>query len=173
MVQRIRTYKNGVINGLNWLHRPFQKWVPAETFRYAATGGMNTTLDIFLYFICYNFVLVKKPLNLPGIEISAHIGAFLIVFPITFFTGFLLARYITFTASPIRGRIQLFRYALTVSGAVLLNYVLLKFFVEILYFWPTIAKIFTTVIVVGYSYLVQRFFTFKTGVIPIRSTFKD
>jgi putative flippase GtrA len=50
---------------------------------------------------------------------------------------------------------------------------LLKFFVEILHFWPTIAKSFTTVIVIGYSYLAQRFFTFKTGVIPIRSTLRD
>jgi putative flippase GtrA len=173
VVQRIRSYKNAVIRGLDWLHRPFHRWIPSETFRYAATGGLNTLLDIVLYFICYNFILVKKPIVLPGIEISAHIGAFLIVFPITFLTGFLLARYITFTASPIRGRIQIIRYGLTVSGAILLNYILLKFFVEALYFWPTIAKAFTTVIVIGYSYLAQRFFTFKTGAIPIRSTLRD
>ena len=76
---------------------------------------------------------------------------------------FLLAKYITFTNSPIKGKTQLLRYMMTVVGAILLNYILLKILVEYLYIWPTIAKIITTVIVVVYSYMLQRYFTFKTG----------
>jgi putative flippase GtrA len=85
------------------------------------------------------------------------------VFPITFSTGFLFAKFITFTGSPIKGRIQLFRYGLTVAGAIFLNYILLKIFVEHLFIWPTISKIITTIFVVTYSYFMQRFFTFKTA----------
>jgi putative flippase GtrA len=146
-----------------WVYIPFRKFIPPETFRYAATGGANLVLDIVLYFLVYNYVLNKKILDLGFVAISPYIAAFIIVFPITFFTGFLLAKYITFTGSPLRGKVQLLRYALSVGGSILLNYFLLKFFVEVCHFWPTISKMFTAVFVVAYSYLFQRYFTFKTG----------
>ena len=148
---------------IEWFYQPFKNHIPPETFRYAATGGFNTALDIFLYFFFYHFILHKEIIDLGFIAVSPHIAAFIFVFPITFTTGFLFAKYITFTNSTIKGRIQLFRYGLTVAGAILLNYIFLKFLVEHLFIWPTISKIITTVIVVAYSYFVQRFFTFKTA----------
>jgi len=148
---------------ITWFYQPFKRFIPPETFRYAATGGLNTALDIFLYFYFYNFILHKEIIELGIMAISPHIAAFILVFPITFTTGFLLAKYITFTSSPIIGRVQLFRYGLTVAGAILLNYILLKLFVEYLFIWPTVSKIITTVFVVAYSYFIQRYFTFKTA----------
>ncbi|MCB2220368.1 MAG: GtrA family protein [Bacteroidetes bacterium] len=154
---------------IEWMYIPFQAMIPPETFRYAATGGLNTAFDIFLYFCFYHYILQQQIVDLGFVAISPHIASFLFVFPITFTSGFLLARYITFTSSQIRGRIQLFRYGLSVLGAILLNYVFLKFFVEVVHIWPTIAKIFTTIFVVAYSYLIQRYFTFRTGTIRKKS----
>ena len=151
-----------IIRVIDFFYIPFQKLVPKETFRYAATGGFNTILDIALYFICYNFILDKRIIDLQIVSISPHIGAFLIVFPITFFSGFLLAKYITFTSSEIRGRIQLVRYMLSVSGSIFMNYFFIKLLVEFGGLWPTLSKIITTLIVVIYSYFVQKFYTFKT-----------
>lgn len=159
-MSHLRNLINGIIS---WVYTPFKSIIPKETFTYAITGGANTALDIFLYFICYNFVLNKQIVNMGFVSISPHIAAFLIVFPITFITGFLLAKYITFTSSPIKGRTQLYRYMITVAGAIFLNYILLKVLVEYLYIWPTVSKMITTLIVVIYSYLMQRYFTFKTG----------
>ncbi|MEI8112146.1 MAG: GtrA family protein [Bacteroidia bacterium] len=152
-----------IIQFIDYFYVPFRKYIPLETFRYAATGGFNTALDITLYFICYNFVLDKNIVDLKIVAISPYIAAFLIVFPITFLTGFLLAKYITFTNSEIRGRVQLIRYMLSVTGSVLLNYVFLKFLVEFGGLWPTLAKLITTGIVVIYSFFVQKFYTFKTS----------
>lgn len=157
---------------IDWFYIPFKKFIPAETFRYAATGGANLALDIFLYFVVYNFILKKEILHLGIVAISPYIAAFLIVFPITFFTGFLLAKYITFTASPLRGKVQLIRYGISVGGSILLNYLLLKLFVEVLHFWPTVSKMFTAVFVVTYSYLIQRYFTFKTGEIKRKKKYR-
>jgi putative flippase GtrA len=151
-----------IIQFIDYFYAPFQKYIPLETFRYAATGGFNTVLDITLYFLCYNFVVDRHVIDLHIVSISPHIAAFLIVFPITFFTGFLFAKFITFTNSPIRGRIQLIRYMISVSGSIFLNYVFLKVLVEFGGLWPTLAKIITTCIVVVYSYFTQKFFTFKT-----------
>lgn len=152
-----------ILRIIEWFYPPFKKFIPPETFRYATTGGANVALDIFLYFVFYNFVLHQQVLHLGSFAISAHIAAFLIVFPITFATGFLLAKYITFTSSTIHGKTQLMRYAISVGGSIILNYTSLKLFVEYFYIWPTIAKILTTVIVVIYSYILQRYYTFKTG----------
>lgn len=151
-----------IIQFIDYFYTPFRKIIPLETFRYAATGGFNTILDIFLYFICYNFIIDKRVLDLKIVSISPHIAAFLIVFPVTFFTGFLFAKFITFTSSELRGRIQLIRYMIAVSGSIFLNYVFLKLLVEFGGLWPTLAKIITTGIVVIYSYFIQKFFTFKT-----------
>ena len=153
-----------IINAvINWFYKPFERYIPVETFRYAATGGMNTVLDILLYFIVYRYVLDRQIIELGFTAISPHIAAFLIVFPITFSTGFLLAKYITFTSSEVIGRVQLFRYGCTVGGSILLNYVLLKLFVEYFGWYATFSKIITTFIVIIYSYIAQRYFTFKTA----------
>ena len=152
-----------IIHTIDYFHTPFRRFIPVETFRYAATGGFNTVLDIVLYFICYNFVIDKHVIDLGIVSISPHIAAFFIVFPITFFTGFLFAKFITFTTSIVRGRIQLIRYMISVSGSIFLNYVFLKIFVEFVGLWPTLSKIITTGIVVIYSYFAQKFFTFKTA----------
>lgn len=160
MIQNIRQF---IIQVIDYFYTPFRKFIPIETFRYGATGGFNTALDIFLYFFCYNFILDRTVVDLYFVAISPHIAAFLIVFPITFFTGFLFAKYITFTDSDIRGRIQLIRYMISVSGSIFLNYVFLKVLVEFAGIWPTMSKIITTGIVVIYSYFAQKFFTFKTN----------
>ena len=163
MVNLAKNIRLIIIQIIDYFHTPFRKIIPRETFRYGATGGFNTLLDIFLYFICYNYILDKKIVDFQIVSVSPHIAAFLIVFPITFFTGFILAKYITFTNSEIRGRVQLIRYTISVSGSIFLNYVFLKVLVEFGGLWPTLAKIITTVIVVIYSYFAQKFFTFKTS----------
>ena len=160
LLSKIRNLINRIID---WFYPPFSRFIPIETFRYAASGGANMVLDIILYFLVFHFALHERNLDLGLVVISPHIAAFLIVFPITFTTGFMLAKYITFTQSPLRGKKQLFRYGLSVGGSILLNYILLKFFVEYMHIYPTPSKMLTTVIVVIYSYLAQKFFTFKTG----------
>jgi len=139
----------------------FSRFMNRMTYRYAACGGSNTLLDIFLFFISYNFIFRKQMVHLPFVTISPHIASFLLSFCVTFPIGFLLNRYVVFKGSVIAGRIQLFRYSLTVLGSLFLNYVFLKLFVEVLHMYPTIAKIITTFIVVAFSYLSQSYFTFK------------
>ena len=87
----------------------------------------------------------------------------LLVFPITFCTGFMLAKYVTFTTSELHGRVQLFRYWVIVVASVFLNYLFLKFFVEYMEMEAVVAKIFTTIFVVCFSYISQRHFSFKTA----------
>lgn len=155
--------KGCIIAVIDFFYFPFRKLMPLQTFRYAACGGGNTLLDIFLYFLSYNYVLDKQIIYTPAGAISPHIGAFLISFAISFPTGYLLNRFIVFPGSILRGRIQLFRYFLLVLVCVYLNYIFIKLFVEHFHIYPTISKMLTTVIVVSFSYFTQKHFTFKMG----------
>ena len=48
-------------------------------------------------------------------------------------------------------------------ACIALNYIFIKLFVEKFGFYPTVAKLFTTFIVVTFSYLTQKKFTFKVA----------
>ncbi|MCB0699895.1 MAG: GtrA family protein [Chitinophagales bacterium] len=155
------TVRDNIISFIDFFHKPFAKWIKVQTFRYLACGGSNTVMDILLYFISYNFILMKQPVHVMGLTITPHIAAFIMSFSISFPTGFALAKYIVFQESTLRGRVQLFRYAVLVCTCIILNYVFLKLFVETFLWYPTPSKIVTTIIVAVYSYISQRNFTFK------------
>jgi len=167
MVQYLRDIRNLIIKFIDFFYFPVFRFIPREVFRYAFTGGVNTLFDLFLYYIFYKFILDKQIVELGFVAISPHIAAFLIVFPITFTSGFILAKYVTFRASELKGRIQLFRYGITVSGSIFLNYVFLKLFVEYFGWYATVSKGITTIIVVIYSYISQRYFSFKTAGVAV------
>ncbi|HEY3389025.1 MAG TPA: GtrA family protein [Prolixibacteraceae bacterium] len=139
----------------------FSRFLSRETFLYLVCGGGNMALDLLLYFISYNFILQKQILHLGFVAISPHITAFLISFCITFPLGFLLAKYITFSQSNLKGHIQLFRYGVTVVMCIFLNYTFLKLFVEYFHWYPTISKGVATIIIAIYSYLSQKHYTFR------------
>lgn len=148
---------------LDFFYPPFRRFMPLRTFRYIACGGGNTLLDILIYFVSYNFILQKQIVHTPIGAISPYIAAFIIAFAVSFPTGFYLNRNIVFTGSTIRGRTQLGRYFLLVVACIALNYVFIKLFVERFGFYPTAAKFLTTIIVVSFSYLTQKKFTFKVN----------
>jgi len=126
-----------------------------------ACGGANLVFDLSLYAIFYNVVFAKQNLDLGFVVISPYIAAFLIVFPITFLTGFWLMNNIAFQGSPMKNRTKMSRYFLVVCMNILVNYVGLKLFVEYLHFYPTPSKLLITVICTLFSYVSQRYFTFR------------
>ncbi len=153
--------KNLINSVLDFFYPFFSRFMPRQTFRYAACGGGNTILDILIYFISYNYILQKKIVHTPVGAVSPYVMAFLMAFVVSFPTGYLLNRFIVFPGSTLKGRVQLFRYFVLVLVCIILNYIFIKLFVEQFGIYPTIAKILTTVIVISFSYLTQKHFTFK------------
>lgn len=139
---------------------PLSKMFSRRVFRYAACGAANMALDTLWYFIIYNFIVCKRYVDFGIVVISPHILSLIIVFPITFFTGFWLNRNVAFSATYISGRRQLARYLLTVAGSILLNYVMMKLLVEGAGVWATPSKMITTLVCAVYSYLAGRYYTF-------------
>lgn len=153
--------KDYIIATIDFFYPPFRKYMTPQTFRYAACGGGNTVLDITLYWAAFHFLLKEQDLHLPFVAISAKIAAFLIAFAISFPTGYFLNRYVVFPGSTLQGRVQLFRYFVLVLICITLNYIFITLFVDKFGIYPTIAKALTTIVVISFSYLTQKHFTFK------------
>ncbi len=140
---------------------PVAALVPRQTYRYAVCGAINMGLDALWYAVIYNFVVARRDIDLGIVLLTPHIASMGLVFPITFFNGFWLNRHVAFRRSPLAGEVQLFRYALSIIGSLLITYLGLKFFVEICGIWPTPSKVLTTAVTVAYSYLAAKYFTFR------------
>ena len=140
--------------------KPIRVVVSREIFGYGFCGALNMSLDIVWYFLIYHFIVAERFIDLGVVVISPHIATLFVVFPITFFTGFWLNRNVAFRVAEYRTRRQLIRYALSVVGSIVINYVCMKVFVEALHIWPTPSKLITTAVSVIYSYLAARYFTF-------------
>lgn len=158
---------------IDFFYPPFRKYMPLQTFRYAACGGGNTILDIFLYWVTFHFVLKEQDLHLGFLTISAKIAAFLFAFAVSFPTGYYLNSRVVFPGSTLHGRVQLFRYFLLVLICIVLNYIFITLFVDRFGIYPTIAKALTTVIVISFSYLTQKHFTFKVDSVQEESSPKN
>ena len=161
-MRKLHDFIRGLILGVvDFFYPLFKKFMPLQTFRYAACGGFNTVLDISLFFVSYNFILKKTPVHIGFLTIGPHIAAFLIGFMITFPIGFYLSRYVVFQETSVRKTKQLAKYFTVVFGCLILNYAFLKLFVDLFGWYPTPSKILTTVFVVAFSYVSQKNFTFK------------
>ena len=151
-----------LIRLVDWLYiAPFKRLVSRDIFAYGLCGGANMALDTLWYFVIYHYIVAERFIDLGVVVVSPHIASLIVVFPITFFTGFWLNRNVAFRATEYNSRGQLIRYALSVVGSLALIYLCMKLFVEHLYIWPTPSKMLTTAVSVVYSFLAAKYFTFR------------
>lgn len=146
---------------IDFFYPPFRKFMPVRTFRYAACGSLNVGFSYVVFALVYHFVSKMAVVNLGFLALKPYRFSLLISSSVSFIIGFLLNKYVVFTQSNLKGRVQLFRYFLSFLFCFFANNVLLQAFVESLHFHPIVAQFFVTVIVVGISYLIQHYYTFK------------
>ncbi len=153
--------KKFITSAIDFFYPLFQKFMPLQTFRYAACGGGNALLGLITFYIGYQFIFAEQVVDLGFIAFEPHSAALIISSFITFIIGFILNRYVVFTTSNLRGRIQFFRYFLSFSFNLIINYFLLKLLVEKLHMYAMLGQVITIAIVIAISYFTQRHFTFK------------
>lgn len=139
----------------------FRRFLPLQTYHYAACGGVNTVLGLVVYFVAYNYIIHKHVVQLVFFAFKPHIAAMFISFLFTFPVGFYLSMYVIFQGSYLKKRVQLFRYFVVIMCCMLINYICLKIFVEHLGWYPTPSQIITTGIVILFNYFSQRYFSFR------------
>lgn len=159
--------KRSILQLVDFFYPLFKRLMPLQTFRYAACGGGNTLMNLSIYVFSLHYIFEKQVFYLPSIPmlpelaIKPHIAAYLLAFLVTFPTGFYLSMFVVFPESQLRRRIQLFRYLLVVLACVVLNYLFLRLFVDEFGWYPTPSMVLTTVLIVSFSYISQRYFSFR------------
>ena len=129
---------------IDWFYRrPFSRVISETVFRYGACGAITLSVDAVSYALIYHFLVAGRYFDLGFVVMSPHIASLVLVFPITFFTGFWLNRYVAFRTLPVAAGKQLGRY------------------LEVCGLWPTPSKCITSLAVALYSYLAARYYTFK------------
>ena len=177
-----------IIAGIDFFYPFFKKIMPLQTFRYAACGGGNMVTGFIVFTLVYHIVALQHQVNFLGIQYSIVLFKqqqatvlmmqfSFIVFKVhsfslfcstiaTFIIGFLLNKYVVFTASNLKGRVQFFRYFLACLSSFCINYFLLNAFVLYLHLYPVLAQVIVTIIVVTISFFMQQYFTFKVKTQP-------
>lgn len=154
--------RRGIIRTIDLFYIPqIRKFIPQSLFRYFFCGSSNLVFGWVLYFVLYNFVFEKEIVYLRYLAMTPHIAAFVVSFPITFSTGFLLGKYVSFEGSVLRGRVQLMRYAMVTGTNLLVNYAGLKILVEFFKLYPSPSNVIVSIVCTLISYFMQRYFTFS------------
>jgi putative flippase GtrA len=161
MRRHFNTVRKLLLPVIDFFYKPFSTLMSEQTFRYAACGAANTVLSFLVYFICFKYLLKEKNLELSFYVFTPHAAALFISFFFSFPFGFFLMKYVVFSDSNMKGRVQLFRYFMIYLFNLALNYILLKIFVEIFHIYPVLAQVIATLIIIIFSYLAQRHFTFR------------
>lgn len=146
---------------IDFFYPPFKNWFSIGTFRYLASGGFTAAFSVLTYFIIYNYILHQQNIHIGKYLITAPVAALILEAVVTFSVGFVLNKYLVFTQSNLKGRIQLFRYGTVFCTNILLNLALLKILVEGFQFFPSIAKGLITLVLAVFSYFSQKYFSFR------------
>ncbi|MES1215649.1 MAG: GtrA family protein [Bacteroidota bacterium] len=162
MKRHIHSVRDFIIAIIDFFYPPFRKLMNLQTFRYAACGSGNVVLGLILYTVMYKYILKEETLHFGFYAFKAHVAALFTGSLICFFVGFFLMKFVVFNNSILRTRVQFFRYLMQWLFFLMVNYILLKIFVERFHIYPVFAQILTTAIVVLFSYLSQKYYTFKT-----------
>ena len=161
MRKHFHTARDMVLPVIDFFYPPFRKTFELQTFRYAAAGGFNTVLGLFVYYVSYEFILHRKNLDFGFYAFTPHSAALFMAFCISFPMGFFLMKFVVFGNSNIGGKVQLVRYLMIYLFTLFINYILLKLMVEILHMAVMLSQVISTVVVITVSYFGQRHFSFQ------------
>lgn len=153
--------RKAILAFIDFFYPPFKKFISLHNFRYLATGGSTFVLGLVMFYVAFNFIFSTEEVKFLFFTLKRNTAALAVEFIVVIPYSFILNKYLIFTHSEVKSRVQLFRFLNLQLINMLLNYVLLKFFVEMLGIYPTISRLVVSVAIALFSYLYQHYFTFS------------
>lgn len=153
--------RKAILAFIDFFYPPFKKFISLHNFRYLATGGSTFVLGLVMFYVAFNFIFSTAEVKFLVFTLKRNTAALAVEFIVVIPYSFILNKYLIFTHSEVKSRVQLFRFLNLQLINMLLNYVLLKFFVEMLGIYPTISRLVVSVAIALFSYLYQHYFTFS------------
>ncbi len=144
---------------IEFFYFPFFRFIPMQTFKYAVCGGSTVLVSLLVSNFFFYFVLTQHAYKFI-FNFEKQTVAFMAGFFASFPIGFIFNKYIVFTKSSLKGRIQLFRYGLTVLGSLGLDYLFFQLFTKGFQWNFAVSRLLAVALVVIYSYFTQQYFSF-------------
>ncbi|RYD77860.1 MAG: GtrA family protein [Sphingobacteriales bacterium] len=153
--------RKAILAFIDFFYPPFKGFISEHNFRYLATGGSTWLLGNVVYYLAFHYLFHTENVSFLLFTLKRETAALAVDFLVVVPYSFLLNRYVIFTHSEVKGHIQLLRFLNLNLVNILLTFALQKFFIEILNIYPTISKVVVSVLIAGFSYLYQHYFTFS------------
>ena len=132
-----------------------KKLMPYQVYAYLAVGAANTLLNIGLFIVLY--------LALANTILAVEVAT-IVSFAVTVVTGFWLSKNFAFTDASNEKKEkakQFGKYFLVSLQGQFFDYMITKGLILVLLLDPTIAYLFSTIIMLILNYFLQKYFTFR------------
>ena len=137
------------------------RFVNHTVVKFFLSAGVAFLVDVVVYYIFVNFVFKGEKVFFLGKAHSPNNLSLTISYATGVVINFLITKYAVFTESNLKGRKQFIRFISVAALGFFANYVLLRFFIEYLDFYPTLSRIASALSLGIASFFVHKFFTFK------------
>ncbi|GAB3929215.1 GtrA family protein [Mucilaginibacter myungsuensis] len=132
-----------------------------QVVRFLLSAGLGFLADAASFTILVRHVFLSRTYLIAGFNVRNYSLAVAISFFIGVVVNFLMSRYIVFTESRIKLSKQFFRFASVAVVGFFATQFLLNFFISILYFEPSWARIVTAFSLLSASYFIHKAFSFS------------
>ncbi len=134
-----------------------------KVVRYFFSAASATIVDVGIYFLAFNYLFEKKDIVFSFYTFSAPTVSLMLSYSCGLLTNFFLTKSLVFKESDLKGHHQFLRFVLVAIGVLFLNYVLMKFLIRQMHWFPTIARAFSAVSIGLISFVVHKSFSFRVS----------
>lgn len=155
--------KNKILILLHFLYPLGRRFFTFEIFSYLIVGAVNTSFNILIFWILYNFIIPQNQFSCFRISIASQTLCLFLAFAASIPTGYWLNKNFAFMTGSDSSldNLRFKRYIYVVSQGLLLDYLIFTFSIHVLSLDPNLAKCVSTAVVVAINYLLQKHFTFR------------
>src|SRR6476659_5566217 len=105
-MQRIhQTIRRSIFSVLDIFYPIFRRFMPLQTYHYAACGGTNTLLTLFTYSFSFHFIFKEKLVHLGPLTFEPYVASLFVAFLVSFPVGFYFSMYVIFQGSYLKKRV--------------------------------------------------------------------
>lgn len=134
----------------------------SKIFRYLISAGLATWVDVIVYFLAYNYLYQKTDIVFGGgIVIASTTASLVMSYTAGLLTNFMLTKWLVFSDSELQTHQQLFRYVLVAILVLALNWMLMRFLIIRLAWYPTISRAVSALLIGFLSFSIHKVFSFK------------
>jgi len=150
-----------ISKAIQLLPQPLQKLLKLKAMRYLIAAGIATVIDVLVYYLFLNKILHKYDLEINSIKLGAPGVSLAISYTCGLITNFTITKLFVFKESDLRTRHQFFRFTIVALAVLFANYGFMKFLIDALGFYPTIARAVSALIIGMLSFIIHKAFSFQ------------